>query len=563
MRIDRAVPLIGELRGYERGWLTPDLIAGLTVWALLVPEAIAYASVAGMPPEAGLYTALPAVVLYALFGTSRQLFVGPSSAVALLSFSTVAAVVGTGSEDFFVATSALALMVGAICVVAGLLRLGFVSNFLSKPILDGFIAGLALVIVVGQAPKLFGVEGVSGDFFEELWGLIRELGDTNGATFMVGAGSLALLFGLERFVPRLPGALAVVALSIAAVSVLGLEDEGVEIVGEIPTGLPELGFPSLGGGVWAALFGGAVGIVLVAYAESIAAAQKYAAKHGDRVDPDQEFIALGAANLGAGLFQGFTVDGSLSKTAAADEAGQRTQVANLVNAVLILLTILVLASLFENLAEATLGAVVIHAVWHLAVNPGLWRRLWRLRRVEFALAAVCALGVMTIDVLPGLILAVALSILALVYRVSRPRTAVLGLPPGVEPEDARMRDVAEHPGDRTLPGLIVYRFDAELFFANANTFTGEIEALVQEADAPVSMVLVDAEAITAIDLTAADAVAELHGRLAAQEITLAFSRLRARVREQMTRTGLIDLIGEHNLYETTTAGVDAFARRRR
>jgi SulP family sulfate permease len=561
MRADRVLPLARELRRYERRWLTPDLIAGLTVWALLVPEAIAYAAVAGMPPEAGLYTALPALVLYALFGTSRQLFVGPSSAVALLSASTVAAVVGSGSEDFFAATSALAIMVGLICVVAGLLRLGFVSDFLSKPILDGFIAGLALVIVVGQAPKLFGVEGVSGDFFEELWGLIRELGDTNGATLVVGAASLALLFTLERFVPRLPGALAVVALSIGAVSVFDLEAKrGVEVVGTIPTGLPELAFPSLGGSVWAALFGGAVGIVLVAYAETIAAARKYASKHGDTIDPDQEFIGLGAANIGAGLFQGFTVDGSLSKTAAADEAGQRTQVANLVNAVFVLLTILFLATVFENLAEATLGAVVVHAVWHLAVNPALWRRLWALRRTEFALAAVCALGVMTIDVLPGLILAVTLSLLVLVYRASRPRTAVLGLPPGAEREDVRMRDVAEHPGDRTIPGLIVYRFEAELFFANANTFTSEIESLVHEADTPVSMVLVDAEAITGIDLTAAEAAVELQAKLADGGVTLAFSRVRAFVRQQMAQTGLLDVVGEENLFETTSAGVDAFTR---
>lgn len=334
----------------------------------------------------------------------------------------------------------------------------------------------------------------------------------------------------------------------------------MEVVGDIPTGLPELAFPSLGGGVWAGLFGGAIGIVLVAYAETIAAARKYASKHGDTIDPDQEFIGLGAANIGAGLFQGFTVDGSLSKTAAADEAGQRTQVANLVNAVFVLLTILFLAALFENLAEATLGAVVIHAVWHLAVNPALWRRLWNLRRIEFALAAVCALGVMIVDVLPGLILAVSLSLLALVYRASRPRTAVLGLPPGVEPEDARMRDVSQHPTDRTIPGLIVYRFDAELFFANANTFTSEIQELVRKAEAPVSMVLVDAEAITDIDLTAAEGVAELHAKLADDGVTLAFSRLRSHVREQMAKTGLLDLIGEGRLYETTTAGVQAFER---
>jgi SulP family sulfate permease len=556
------IPLIREIRAYERGWLTPDLIAGVTVWALLVPEAIAYASIAGMPPEAGLYTALPAVVLYAIFATSRQLFVGPSSSVALLSASTVAAVVGANSEDFFAATSALAIMVGLVCIAAGIARLGFVSDFLSKPVLDGFIAGLAFVIIIGQAPKLFGVEGGGGDFWDKLWTLLSELDMTNGATLAVGAVSLALLFTLERFVPRLPAALAVMLLCILVVSVADLEDEGVHVVGEIPTGLPEIGIPDVGLGMLGELFGGAIAIVLVAFAESIGAARKYASKHGYKIDANQELIALGAANTGAGLFQGFVVDGSLSKTAAADQAGQRTQVANLFNAVLILITILFLAALFENLAEATLGAVVIHAVWHLAVNPKKWQVMWRLNRHEFGLALVCGLGVMTLDVLPGLILAVFLSLALVVYRAAYPRTAVLGLPHGSEPEDVRLRSVEDHPGDRTVPGLIVYRFEAELFFANSNAFTDEIQNLVRESEPPAQMVLVDAEAITSIDITGSESVDEVYEWLAEREITLAFSRVRTPVREMLERTGLLDKIGEQNLYPTTIDGVRAFHDRR-
>lgn len=560
LRLETLLPIVGSVRGYDRATLVPDLVAGVTVWALLVPEAIAYASIAGMPPEAGLYAALPAVVLYALLATSRQLFVGPSSAVALLSATTVAAVVGSGAIDFFAATSMLAILVGLMCVVAGFARLGFVSEFLSKPVLDGFIAGLALVIIVGQAPKLFGIEGGSGDFWAKLGHLLGELGSTNGTTLAVGTLSLALLFGLERYLPRVPGALAVVALSIVAVSAGNLEARGVAVVGTIPTGLPTPSVPHVGLGNLDELLGGAVAIVLVAFAESIAAARKYATKHGYAVDANRELIAIGAANCGAGLCQGFTVDGSLSRTAAADEAGQRTQVANLFNAVLILLTILFLAGLFEKLPEATLAAVVIHAVWHLAVAPGKWRRLWRLNRPEFGLAAACALGVLTIEVLPGLMLAVFLSLTLLVYRAAYPRTAVLGLPEGSDLADVRLRDVEEHPGDQTVPGLIVYRFDAELFFANAHTFDSEIRELVRTSDPPARWVLVDAEAITDIDITAADTVAELHDWLAERDVTLALSRVRTPLHRTLTRTGLLERIGAENLYPQTSAGVRAFER---
>jgi SulP family sulfate permease len=560
-RLERLVPIVADLRRYDRQTLTPDLVAGVTVWALLVPEAIAYASIAGMPPQAGLYAALPAVVLYAFLATSRQLFVGPSSAVALLSATTVAAVVGTGSTDFFAATSALALLVGVICIAAGVARLGFVSEFLSKPVLDGFIAGLAWVIVVGQAPKLFGVEGGSGDFWEKLRHLLAELGSTSGWTLVVGAASLALLFLLGRFLPRVPGALAVVALSIGAVSAFDLESRGVEVVGTIPTGLPELAVPHVALSSLAELFSGALAIVLVAFAESVAAARTYASKHGYTIDANKELIALGAANVGAGLFRGFTVDGSLSRTAAADEAGQRTQVANLFDAALILATIVFFAGLFEKLPEATLAAVVIHAVWHLAVAPARWRTLWRLSRTEFGLALVCGLGVMTIEVLPGLVLAVFLSLALLVYHAAYPRTAVLGLPRDAELADVRLRDLDEHPGDHTTPGLVVYRFDAELFFANATTFCNEIQDLVRRSEPPSTMVLVDAEAITRIDITASAAVAELHGWLDERGVRLALSRVRAPLRANLARTGLLERIGEENLYATTSAGVRAFEAR--
>ena len=558
----RYLPIAQWLPAYDRAWLSGDLVASLTVWALLVPEAMAYATLAGVPPEAGLYAAPLALVGYALFGTSRQLNVGPSSTVAVMSAATVAPFAAGDPDRFVELTALLAIIAGALFVVAGVLRLGVIADFMSRPVLDGFIIGLALTIAAGQLHKLFGFEVDSGNFFQDIWYVLRDLDMTSGWTLVVGVASLAALFLLERFAPNVPAALTVVAAAIVAVSIFDLDAEGVEVIGEIPAGLPPLGLPDIERGDIGDLLPGALGIVLVGFAESVAAARTYASKYGYEVDADQELIALGAANVGAGVSQGFVVDGSLSKSAAADGAGARSQLTSLALAALVLVTVLALTPLFENLPEATLGAVVIHAVWSL-IRLRKMRRFWRLSPADFWPALVALLGVLLIDILAGLALAVLVSLGLLVKNVSRPRTAVLGR---VEAEVegrtvSAYRSLKEFPDSDQVPGLVIFRFDAELFFANAAVFKDRVHAAVEAADPPAQVVVVDGEMMSQIDLTALDMLEELTDELEEAGIELWFARMRVPVVEMLDRLELTDDEGMGRVFPSIDAAVGLYQAR--
>jgi sulfate permease, SulP family len=353
------------LRAYRGSWLGGDVVAGLTVWAVLVPEALAYATIAGVSPVIGLYAAPAALIFYAAFGSSRHLVVGPMSATAALSASTVAQFAAPGSGAFVLLTATLAITTGAVAVAAGLARLGFLANFISEPVLKGFIVGLALTIIIGQVPSLFGVEKGSGDFFAEAWHVITEVRSTNGPTLAVGALSLALVLGLRRLAPVVPASLVAVIAGVVAVELLNLDRHGVEIVGEVQSGLPEFGLPDVGSDAYGDLIGPALGVMLVGFAEGLGAAKTYATRHHYEIDANRELLGLGAANLASGLASGMVVNGSLSKTAVNGAAGARSQVSGLVCAVLTVLTLLFLTSLFEQLPEATLAAVVIAAVIEL------------------------------------------------------------------------------------------------------------------------------------------------------------------------------------------------------
>ena len=355
---------------YRSDWLRDDLLAGLTVWAILVPEALAYASIAGVSPVVGLYAAPGALLLYAAFGSSRHLVVGPMAATAALSAAAVGDVVAGGSAAFTQLTVALALCVGLAALIAGLLRLGFLASFISEPVLKGFIVGLALTIIIGQIPKLLGVEGGDGEFFEKAWDLLGELGSIDALTLVVGAGSLGLVLGLRRFAPALPASLIVVLLGIVVVELFGLGDD-LDIVGPIDGGLPSVGLPDADAGQYGQLAAGAIGIMLVGFAEGLGAAKTYAAREHQQVDANRELIGLGSANLASGLSSGMVVNGSLSKTAVNASAGARTQLSGLVVAVLTVATLLFLTGLFESLPEATLAAVVVAALIELVDFPAL------------------------------------------------------------------------------------------------------------------------------------------------------------------------------------------------
>lgn len=548
------LPITSWLPDYERSWLRPDLVAGLTVWALLVPEAMAYADLAGMPPETGLYAALGAIVAYAIFGTSRQLFVGPSSTVAILSLSTVGAVATT--DNVIDLTIALALLVGVLSIAAGLFRLGFISVFMSKPVLTGFMFGLGLTVAVGQLPKLFGVEGGSGNFFQKLWAVVEELPDADARTTVIGVTSLAvLLAGRYIFGHGVPMALIVVFVSILLSNLLDWSALDVHVIGEIPASVPSLTLPDVELGDVRDLLPGALGIVLIGFAESYGAAQNYARKHGDDIDASQELIALGASNVGAGLLGGFTVDGSLSRTAAADDAGAKSQMAMLICGVITFVTILAFTPVFEELPEAVLGAVVISAVWG-TFNVAEMRRVWRSNRLDFAAALIALLGVITIDLLPGLLIAVMMSFILVIYRASRPPMPKLEQIPGGPYVDAdRWRT-------EPIPGILVVRFDAPLIFAGAEALEQRVDELVDEARAdeaapPLLAVVLDLESVSDIDTDGADALRAIHDELTARDISLLIARLNRPGRAALVRAGVYDRIGEEHFFLSVRTAVNS------
>lgn len=554
------LPAASWLPGWRNG-LGRNALAGLAVWAVLVPQSMAYASLAGVPPVSGLYAALAGLVVYALLGTSRQLNVGPSSGIAVLSAATVAPLALGDAERYLALSASLALLTGAVLVLAGALRLGFVAEFLAKPVLAGYVVGLGLVIAVGQLPALLGLTIDADGFFSTVNEIVAHLPDAHGWTVVVGVGTLALILALQAVVPGAPASLIAVVLGVLASRALDLGDEDVALVGHISATLPDLGVPTVALDDLERLAAGAVGIALLAYAESIAAARRFGAQHGYDVEPNRELVAVGASNIGAGLVQGFPVDASFSRSAVADSSGQRTQLAGLVNAALVMVTLALLMSFFADLPKPTLAAIVIAAVLPLLRTREL-RRLQRLDEMDFAFAAICLVGVLVVGVLGGIVVAVLASLVALVYRSFRPHTAVLGrLRDDAEgDEDFRFRDVARHAGLETFPGLVIFRFDQEIFFANALLFRDSVRRAVAASTHPVRQVLVDAGAITHADTTGLDMLADLHAELAGFEISLRIARAKGPLRDILESAGVVELLGPDGMQPSVRAGVEAFLR---
>jgi SulP family sulfate permease len=511
--------LFFSLRGYHGSWVRGDLLAGLSVWAVLVPEALAYASIAGVSPVVGLYASPAALVLYAALGSSRQLIVGPMSAAAILSAATVGALVPVGSDRFATLTAALAIITGLAALVAGLLRLGFLANFISEPVLKGFIVGLSLTIIARQLAKLLGIAHGSGDFFAQLWHVITHLGDVHGLTLVVGVLSLAVIIALRRVAPGIPGYLVAVLLGIAAVKLFDLDQHGVEIVGSIKSGLPTIGVPDIQAGDVGALAAGGVGLMLVGYAEGLAAAKTYAARAHQQIDANRELLGLGAANLGSALSSGMVVGGSLSKTAVNASAGSRSQLSGLIVAALTIVTLVALTGLFEDLPTATLAAIVVAAVIDLVDVPALLslyraysRRLSRefglVARPDFVAAIAALLGVLVFDPLPGLFIGITVSLLLLIYRASRPYVATLGKTVG---PDGQYRDIDRHRDARPPEHIAVLRVESGLYFANADA----VRTRILQAATPehIRAVVLDAETTPFIDVTAARMLADLTDEL--------------------------------------------------
>ncbi len=577
-RLQRLLPAAGWLPRYRRAWLTGDILAALTVWALLVPEALAYAGIAGVPPQYGLYAAPLALIAYALFGGSRHLMVGPTSTVAIVSAAVVAPLAASGGDQRYLAlTIALALLTGAILVLAGLARLGLVAKFLAKPVLDGFIIGLSYTIAIGQVGKFVGVH-LSGDTaLQKTVSLLGQAGAWSWLPLVVGAGSLVLLLVIERYLQKVPAALVAVVLATLLASLLGLADHGLAVVGHVPGGLPGWQLTGVTLEDIYHLLPGAMAVALVGYIESFAVAKAEAARLGYEVDANQEMVASGLANLGAGLMQGFAVNGSLSKSAAGEAAGGKTQVVALLCAVLALATLLFLTGLFTYLPEATLGAIVIMALRKYYSLASL-KRLYRVRRADFALSASALVGVLLFGVLPGVVIGVVLSLALLILRESSPNSAVLGR----RPDGDEFADLVTHPDYTVIPGLIIYRFDGPLVFPTADRFADEVRALVRAGTPvagtsapssgnetaapkpatgprePVRAVVLDLEATADMDTTAADQLADLVTGLRKAGIRIMLARLHAPVRDFMEKDGLVAMVGAAEIYPRVLDAVRSY-----
>jgi high affinity sulfate transporter 1 len=542
----QVLPIATWLPAYQRAWLKPDLIAGVTVWAVVVPQAIAYAQIAGLPPQAGLFTAFAGSLAYGLFGTSHQLVVSPMSGAAAVSAALVAPLALGDPERYVDLSAALAILAGLIFIVLGWWKAGFISQFVAPAVQAGFLFGLGLTIIVGQAAKLLGVSDDEGSFFQQLRHLLAHLDETNGWTAVLGLAGLAAMLALGRLAPAMPAALIVVGLAIVVVSLFDLADRGVAVVGHIARDVPlptlptSIRFDDLG-----ALFAGALAIALIGYTETNSVSEQFAEEHRYDIRPNQELVALGAANISSGLFQGFVTGGGASQSAANDKAGAKTQVAILILAALTFLTASLLLPLFENLPTAILGAIVISAVLGFLNVPAL-RRIRRLRGDSFALAIVALAGVLVLGILPGLLLAVALSVLLLLGRESRPSTSVLGSLPGTR----AFVDVARNPEAEVEQRRLVVRFEAPLLFVNAGWLRDSLRQRIRETTPPPTIVVLDLQMSADLDIKGLDTLAKLAEELTESGIELRLANVHGHVRDMLRRGGLEAKFGQERISAT-------------
>ena len=543
------------LPGYQRSWLRLDVIAGLTVCAILVPEGMAYAELAGVPPEYAFYAAPAALLAYAALGTSRQLVVAVSSAIAIMSAATIGEIAVEGSAEFVALTAALAILAGLISIGAGVLKLGRIAQFFSESVLTGFVFGLALLISIKQVPKLLGIEAHGESAVQVVVEIVRHVGETDLLTLAVGLAGIAGMLLLEHRLPRVPAALVVLLASIAASIVLALEAAGVHVVGDLPAGLAGPSLPGVGLDAVPLLLVGAVGIALVAFAEAIGPAHEFARRHGGRIDPNRELVAIGAANTSAGLFSGFPIGSSLSKSAANDRAGARTPASLVTAAAATALVALFLTPIFEPLPEATLGAIVIVAVMGM-MKVGKMRQLWELRRADFWLAMIALVGVLVVPTLQALGIAVVASLGVLIWRTSEPRLTFLGRASGgLEPLDLRTSPEA------AVPGLIIVRPDEMLYFANAASIRDGILEAAEHAEPACSVVLLDLSLTPEVDVPVVEVLERLNEHLTTAGVELWLSHLRPGARDTLERAGVFESIGRARVYARTSDGLLAYALR--
>ncbi|BAU65334.1 sulfate transporter [Stanieria sp. NIES-3757] len=550
------LPGLKQLLSYQPSWLRGDLLAGITVAAYLIPQCMAYGELAGVEPVVGLWAILPPMIVYTLLGSSSQLSVGPESTTAVMTAVAIAPLVAQGAGNYASLTSLLAVLVGIICLIGYFARLGFLANLLSKPILVGYMAGVAVIMIAGQLGKISGIAIESETVFGQIAEFFSHLNQIHLPTFILALCILVFLLVVQRRWPIAPGPLLAVLLATVAVSIFDLEKQGVAIIGEIPAGLPHFTLPSTSINNLVYLTTAAVGIAIVGYSDNVLTSRAFADRNGYKIDANQELLALGASNLGTGMMQGFPVSSSGSRTAIGDSLGSKTQLFSLVAFVVVILVLLFLRPLLVLFPKAALGAIVIYAAIRLIEIPE-FIRLRYFKLSEFRLALITIIGVLATDILVGVGIAVGLSVIDLFARIVNPHDAVLGEIPNL----SGLHDIEDWEGAKTIPGLVIYRYDAPLCFANSENFKRRAMQAIESEKDSVEWFILNTEAIVEIDITAADVLEQLRRELASRNITVALARVKQDLYLQLKKAGLVESIGADRIYPTLHTAIEGFHSR--
>ena len=557
----RYLPILHWLPHYNKAWLSGDIVASLSVWALMVPQCLGFAAICGVPVQYGLYAAGIALIVYAFFASSRHVVTGPCSTIAAVTGAAVLSVAKAGSSEAIALVAAITMLAGILYIILSILKMGWVSNFLAESVLVGFVFGIGIDVAVGQLKHITGTHVTGESVWQKLASWIASLPQTSTATLVVGVAALVILFALKIYAPKVPGALVTLVLGIGASTIFNLSAQGVAVVGTVPRGLPIPALPdiSLITKNFGLILSGAIGVLLVGFSESLAAARQYASKYQYDIDINQEMLAQGMANFTTGLFQGINVAGSLSKSSVNDASGAKSEMASLAQGVFVILTLLILAPLFADLPMAILGAIVIEAVIFGLMDVKAMKRIYRLNRTEFWVGMIALLGVLTFGTLQGVLIGLLLSLLVLIARSGKPNIPVLGRSPGTD----IFHSLNQYPDSETYTGLVIIRFDGPLYFATANALRDKVRTVTTDVAPPVTKVLIDMEGVNYLDLEGSDMLNEIASNMKGAGVEIHLARVKHEVMEMLKKDGVDQIIGRDHIYNKIFEAVELLTQKER
>jgi high affinity sulfate transporter 1 len=554
----RYVPIFHWLPHYNKAWLTDDIVAGMSVWALMVPQSLGYAAISGVPVQYGLYAAAIALIGYAIFASSRHVVTGPSSTIAAVTGAAVLSVAKVGTSEAIALVAAITMLAGILYIILSVLKMGWISNFLAESVLVGFIFGIGIDVAIGQLKHITGTHVTGANVWQKLASWMASLPQTSTTTLVVGVVALVILFALKIYAPKVPGALVALVLGIGASTIFDLSAQGVAVVGPVPRGLPTPALPdiSLIKQNFGLILSAAIGVLLIGFSESLATARQYASKYHYDIDINQEMLAQGMVNFTSGLFQGINVSGSLSKSSLNDASGAKSEMSSLAQGIFVILTLLILAPLFADLSEAVLGAIVIEAVVFGLMDVKTMKLIYRLNRTEFWVGTIALFGVLTFGTLQGVLIGLFLSMLVFIDRSSKPDIPVLGRWPGTEV----FHRLSENPDSETYPGLVIIRFDGPLYFATANALRDKVREVTTDGAPPVTMVLIDMEGVNYIDIEGSDMLNEITKDMKGVGVEIHLARVKHEAIEMLEKDGVDQIIGHDHIHAKVVEAVQLFTQ---